>query len=253
MRLDFRFFRTEKPTGEPDRFVIADNTENYQIEVRRHPAARRYTLRVRETNRNIVLTMPTRGSLRQAKSFTERNVAWIAARLRRLPVAIPFAPGQEIPLRGVPHRIVYRDEARGTVWIEQNSSAAPLLNVAGKPAHAPRRIRDFLKREAKSELTIASRRYAEMLSVSVRSVSVRDTASRWGSCSHSGSLSFSWRLILAPSFVLDYLAAHEIAHRIELNHSKRFWNIVDRIFPDRRRAEAWLRVNGSSLHRYGAG
>jgi predicted metal-dependent hydrolase len=252
MRLDFRFFRSEKPAAKPERLVIAGPQENYQIEVKRHPAARRYTLRVRETSRNIILTMPTRGSLGQAKSFAERNIGWIETRLKRLPEAIPFVAGEEVPLRGISHRIVHRPDMRGTVWTEQNSNGTALLYVAGKSAHASRRVRDFLKREAKRELTMASRRYAEILEVSIRAVSVRDTASRWGSCSHSGSLSFSWRLILAPPFVLDYLAAHEIAHRIELNHSKRFWNVVDRIFPDRRSAEAWLRANGSSLHRYGA-
>jgi predicted metal-dependent hydrolase len=251
MRLDFRFFRNEKPAAKRERIVIAGPEENYQIEVIRHPGARRYTLRVRETSRNIVLTMPPCGSLVQAKSFAERNIGWIETRLKRLPETIPFTPGEEIPLRGIPHRIVHRPDMRGTVWAEQDSSGDTFLHVAGKSAHASRRIRDFLKREAKRELTVASRRYAEILGVSIRAVSVRDTASRWGSCSHSGSLSFSWRLILAPPFVLDYLAAHEIAHRIELNHSKRFWNVVDRIFPDRRRAEAWLRMNGSSLHRYG--
>jgi len=252
MRLDFRFFRNEKPAGEPERLVIAGDRENYQIEIRRHSAARRYTLRVREKSRDIVLTMPTRGSLRQAKSFAERHVAWIMARLKRLPEAIPFAPDQKIPLRGIPHRIVHRAQTRGTVWTEQIADGTTLLCVAGKPAHISRRVRDFLRREAKHDLTIASRYYAEALGVSVRSVSVRDTASRWGSCSHGGSLSFSWRLILAPPLVLDYLAAHEIAHRVELNHSKRFWNVVDRIFPERRSAESWLRTNGSALHRYGA-
>jgi len=252
MRLNFRFFRSEKPRPERGRLVVRGSGEHYQIEVKKHPAARRYTLRVRETTRAVVLTMPIRGSLRQAQIFAERNVGWIAARLKRLPESIPFTPQQIIPFRGEMHQIVHRSETRGTVWTERSSDGKCILWVAGRSPHIPRRIRDFLKREAKRELTAASHRYAEMLTVSIGAVSVRDTSSRWGSCSHSGALSFSWRLILAPPFVLDYLAAHEIAHRVELNHSKRFWKIVDRIFPNRREAEAWLRTNGSSLHRYGA-
>src|SRR5262249_34965314 len=126
-----------------------------------------------------------------------------------------------------------------------------LLCVAGGAAHVARRLRDFLAREARRELVAASRRYAESLDVSIRSVSLRDTASRWGSCSQSGALSFSWRLILAPAFVLDYLAAHEVVHRVELNHSKRFWRRVEEVFPEWRRAEAWLRAHGTSLYRYG--
>jgi predicted metal-dependent hydrolase len=249
--LTFRFFRKEPPAPARERLLIGGNGGHYAIEVRRHPAARRYTLRVREARRDVVLTMPPRGSIRQAKQFAEKNVDWIAARLKRLPRPAPFAPDEMIPLRGVPHRIAHRASARGTAWTETGADGTPLLCVAGGAAHLGRRARDFLKREARRDLVAASRRYAEMLGVPIRSVSLRDTASRWGSCSQSGSLSFSWRLVLAPPFVLDYLAAHEVTHRVELNHSKRFWRAVERIFPEWRRAEAWLRAHGPSLYRYG--
>ena len=245
----FRLFRPE--TAPRECLLVGGSGEHYTIEVRRHPAARRYTLRVREARRDVVLTMPPRGSLRQAKHFAEKNVDWIAARLKRLPRPTPFAPHETIPLRGVPHRIAHRPGARGTVWTEADAGGMPLLCVAGGVAHVGRRARDFFKREARRDLVAASRRYAAILGVSIRAVSLRDTASRWGSCSQSGSLSFSWRLVLAPPLVLDYLAAHEVAHRIELNHSKRFWRTVERIFPEWRRAEAWLRGHGASLYRYG--
>jgi predicted metal-dependent hydrolase len=137
------------------------------------------------------------------------------------------------------------------VWTETSADGTPLLCVAGGAAHIGRRARDFLKVEARRDLLAASRRYADMLGVSIRTVSLRDTASRWGSCSQSGSLSFSWRLVLAPPFVLDYLAAHEVTHRVELNHSKRYWRALERVFPEWRRAEAWLRAHGPSLYRYG--
>ncbi len=249
MPLTFRFFRKE-PIA-PERLLIGGSGGHYAIEIRRHPAARRYTLRVREARRDVVLTMPPRGSIRQAKQFAEKNVDWIAARLKRLPRPAPFAPDEMIPLRGVPHRIAHRAGARGTAWTETGADGTPLLCVAGGAAHIGRRARDFLKREARRDLVAASRRYAEALGVPIRSVSLRDTASRWGSCSQSGSLSYSWRLVLAPPFVLDYLAAHEVTHRVELNHSKRFWRAVERIFPEWRRAEAWLRAHGPSLYRYG--
>ncbi|HWK87979.1 MAG TPA: SprT family zinc-dependent metalloprotease [Xanthobacteraceae bacterium] len=251
MRLHFRFFQGQKPESEPDHLMIAGEGEPYRIELRRHAAARRYTLRVRETSRDIVLTMPPRGSLRQAKNFAEKNAGWIAARLKRLPGPIAFVDGATIPLRGEPHKIAHRQNARGTVWIEPGESG-PLLCVAGKEQHLARRLRDFLKAEAKRDLAAASRKYAALLGVTIRSISVRDTASRWGSCSYQGALSYSWRLIFAPPFVLDYLAAHELAHRLELNHSKRYWKIVDGVFTERKRAESWLRANGAQLHRYGA-
>jgi predicted metal-dependent hydrolase len=251
MPLTFRFFRKEPAPPARERLLIGGSGGHYAIEVRRHPAARRYTLRVREARRDVVLTMPPRGSIRQAKQFAEKNVEWIAARLKRMPRPAPFTPDETVPLRGVPHRIVHRANARGTAWTETGADGTPLLCVAGGAAHVGRRARDFLKREARRDLLAASRHYAEALGVSIRAVSLRDTASRWGSCSQSGSLSFSWRLVLAPPFVLDYLAAHEIAHRVELNHSKRFWRTVERIFPEWRRAEAWLRAHGPSLYRYG--
>jgi hypothetical protein len=252
MPLTFRFFFRKQAAPARERLLVGKSGEHYAIEVRRHPAARRYTLRVREARRDVVLTMPPRSSLRQARHFAEKNVDWIAARLKRLPQPTPFLPDETIPLRGVPHRIVHRPGARGTAWTEADANGALFLCVAGGAAHIGRRARDFFRREARRDLVAASRRYAAMLDVSVRAVSLRDTASRWGSCSQSGSLSFSWRLVLAPPFVLEYLAAHEVAHRVELNHSKRFWRTVERIFPEWRRAEAWLRAHGASLYRYGA-
>ena len=251
MRINFRFFQPRMPADEPDRLVIAGDGGPYRIEIKRHAAARRYTLRVRETSRDVVLTMPARGSLKQAKGFAEKNAGWISARLKRLPGPVPFKHDTVIPLRGVPHRIVHKPGSRGTVWIEYDADELRLC-VAGKPEHLARRVRDFLKREAKRDLAAASKKYAALLNVSIRSISIRDTASRWGSCSYEGALSYSWRLVIAPAFVLDYLAAHELAHRLELNHSKRYWKIVDEIFPDREPAEAWLRINGAGLHRYGA-
>ena len=106
-------------------------------------------------------------------------------------------------------------------------------------------------KSAARDLEAASRRYAKMLGVSLKRVSVRDQSSRWGSCSSTGVLSFSWRLILAPAFVLEYLAAHEICHLVELNHSPRFWRLVKRLYADVERAKVWLDVNGTELHRYG--
>ena len=235
---------------DPQLIEVAFDGAVYPVELRRHAQARRYTLRVRTASRAVVLTMPMRGSVKEAKAFAERSGAWIAARLKRLPQAIPFADGLALPLRGVTHRITHRTGARGTVWTE-TSDAGPLLCVAGDRAHLARRVRDFLKREAKRDLDAASRRYAAALGVAVKRVSVRDQSSRWGSCTAAGVLSYSWRLILAPPHVLDYLAAHEVAHLIEMNHSRRFWRVVERICPDWQRSKGWLNAQGNALHRYG--
>jgi predicted metal-dependent hydrolase len=222
------------------------------VQVRRHPRARRYTLRIHAATREVVLTMPPRGSLKEARAFAERHGGWIASRLRRLPVAAPFRHGTIVPIRGLDHRIDHRRGARGTVWSEVASDGVRLLCVAGEAPHVGRRVADHLRREAKRDLEAASRRYAARLGIAVKRVSIRDQASRWGSCSATGVLSYSWRLILAPPFVLDYLAAHEVAHLIEMNHSPRFWRTVLGICPDTRRAKAWLDAHGAELHRYGA-
>jgi predicted metal-dependent hydrolase len=235
---------------DPQLIEITFDGTVYPVQLRRHRQARRYTLRIQAATRNVVLTMPLRGSLREARAFAERNGGWIAARLKRLPAAISFADGLELPLRGVPHRIVHRP-TRGTVWIEAGDDM-PLLCVAGDRAHLPRRVRDYLKREAKGDLEAASRRYAEALGVVVRRVAVRDQVSRWGSCTAAGVLSYSWRLILSPPYVLDYLAAHEVAHLVEMNHSRRFWRVVGAVCPHWQHAKGWLTANGNALHRYGA-
>lgn len=237
-------------TSEPASITVEFDGEIYLVRVRRHRQARRYTLRINAANREVVLTMPPRGSVRQAREFAQKHGAWIAARLRRLPDGEPFAHGTVLPLRGVLHRIDHRHSARGTVWIEIQADER-LLCVAGQAPHLPRRVQDYLKREAKRDLETASRQAAEILGVELKRVSVRDQSSRWGSCSSTGVLSYSWRLILAPPFVLDYLAAHEVAHLIEMNHSRRFWRVVERICPDMGRAKAWLDAHGADLHRYG--
>jgi predicted metal-dependent hydrolase len=221
------------------------------VRIRRHRQARRYTLRIDAASREVVLTMPPRGVVKEAKEFAQKHGGWIAARLKRLPEAVAFAHGIEIPLRGVTHRIVHRRDARGTVWTETDESGDRLLCVAGEPPHVDRRVGDYLKREAAIALGAASRRYAAELGVPIKRISVRDQSSRWGSCSNTGVLSFSWRLILAPPYVLDYLAAHEVAHLLELNHSPRFWRLVGKLYPNLDRAKAWLDGNGTDLHRYG--
>ena len=110
-----------------------------------------------------------------------------------------------------------------------------------------RQLCAWLRREVQK----SAQEYAEALGVRVKRISIRDQSSRWGSCTSAGSLSFSWRLILAPPFVLDYLAAHEVAHLVEMNHSARFWRVVARVCPSVERAKKWLDTYGNDLHRYG--
>jgi predicted metal-dependent hydrolase len=237
--------------AEPSRLLVKHGSQIYSIRLRRHRRARRYTLRIHPSDREAILTMPPRGTLSDAKDFAQRHGAWIAARLGRLPKAAPFHPGTVVPLRGVPHRIVHRPGMRGTVWTETRDSGERILCVAGGAEHIERRVHDYMKREVRADLQEAVQSCADQLGVKVKRLSIRDQSSRWGSCTSAGSLSFSWRLILAPPFVLDYLAAHEVAHLVEMNHSARFWRVVARICPSMERAKKWLDTSGNDLHRYG--
>jgi predicted metal-dependent hydrolase len=236
---------------EPQAIEIAVAKSIYLVQVRRNRQARRYTLRINAAKREVILTIPPRGSLKEARAFAQKHSGWIAARLGRLPEATPFTDGATVPLRGVPYRIEHRPGARGTVWTEISGDGEPILCVAGAAPHINRRISDYLRREARRELEIASLKFAATLGVAIKRVAVRDQSSRWGSCSTTGVVSFSWRLILAPTAVLQYLAAHEVAHLIEMNHSPRFWRVVARLCPDHERAKAWLDGHGTDLHRYG--
>ncbi len=237
--------------SEPQAIEVVFDRSIYLVRMRRHRQARRYTLRIQAATREVILTIPPRGTLKEAREFAQKHGGWIAARLGRLPEAVRFEHGIVVPLRGAPHRIAHRRGGRGTVWAETDGNGERLLCVAGELPHIDRRIGDFLRREAKRELEAASQRFAADLGVGIRRIAVRDQASRWGSCSTAGVLSYSWRLILAPSFVLNYLAAHEVAHLVEMNHSARFWRLVQRLCPDHERAKVWLDVHGSDLHRYG--
>jgi len=237
--------------AEPSRLLVKHGSQIYSVRLRRHRRARRYTLRIHPSDREAILTMPPRGTIVDAKDFAQRHGGWIAARLGRLPKAAPFHPGTVVPLRGVAHRIVHRAGLRGTVWTEVRDSGERILCVAGGVEHIDRRVHDYLKRQARGELQKAAQSYAHVLGVKVKRLSIRDQSSRWGSCTSAGSLSFSWRLILAPPYVLDYLAAHEVAHLVEMNHSARFWRVVARACGHVERAKTWLDTHGNDLHRYG--
>jgi predicted metal-dependent hydrolase len=235
---------------EPAHLDVAHSGEVYRVALKRSTRSRRFTLRIRTATRDALLTMPARATLKAAREFAERHSAWIGVRLARLPRPVAFEPFATTPLRGVDHTIVHRPGARGVVWLEK-SEKGPLICVAGERPHVPRRVTDFLKREARRDIEAAVARHSRAIRVRPRNIAVRDTVSRWGSCSSGGRLSFSWRLILAPPFVLDYLAAHEVAHMVHLNHSPKYWSLLRRVFPETNRAEAWLKTHGASLHRFG--
>ncbi|GGE29905.1 metal-dependent hydrolase [Agaricicola taiwanensis] len=241
-----RFIRPSLPTA----FEIDVEGRRIPIMVRQSARARRMSLRVRRAERDVVLTLPPRASLVMAENFAQRHGRWIAERVEQLPNVVPFSHGASIPLRGVLHRIEHRDSLRGLVEVLERDE--PVIEVPGLIESLPRRMADFLRREARRDLEEAVTRHATKLGVKFGRISIKDTRSRWGSCSADGNFSFSWRLIMAPSYVLDYLAAHEVAHRREMNHSRRYWAVLRDLFPETDAAEAWLTAHGAELHCYGA-
>ncbi len=224
-----------------------------EVEVRRHPGARRLTLRVSRTRRAVIVTMPVQCDLGEAGNFLNRNLEWVRERLDSLPCPVPFCDGALMPLRGDFHRLSFGGK-RATTGVVQRTcagTAVPQLRVAGRPEHAARRLRDWLFDEARRDLDTRVLHHARRLGVAPKRIAVRDQASRWGSCSTTGVLSFSWRLILAPAPILDYVAAHEVAHLAEMNHGPRFWALVERTMPAMKEAKGWLQLYGLDLHRYG--
>ena len=235
----------------PDRFEIATDRGVVEIDLRRHPRARNYTLRIAGPSRAAVLTMPKRGTVHEARRFLERHTPWLKRQIEKLPAATEIADGATIAFRGVPHVIRHAPATRGVVHVATDIAGTaivvPTPDIADS-GQVRRRVVEFLKREAKRDLEWAVIRHALTLGVRAKSIRVRDQVSRWGSCSADGHLSFSWRLVMAPPAVLDYLAAHEVAHLAELNHSPRFWRLCERLAPQSSAARAWLRKNGAALH-----
>ncbi len=221
------------------------------VAIRRNRRARRFILRMDPKGTGVVVTMPAAAAERDALAFAMRQAGWIRERLGRDGGAVAFAHGALVPYRGTPHLIVHEPGRRGSVRHEEDALDGPRLNVAGDGRHLPRRLTDWLKAQARRDLSEASQRYGEAMGLRYRRLTVRDQTSRWGSCSSTGALSYSWRLILAPPDILDYVAAHEVAHLAEMNHGPRFWALVYRHCPHADRARAWLREHGTGLHRYG--
>lgn len=240
-----------KRQPDPDRIDVVHAGQLYPVSVKRRATARRMTLRVSQATGEITLTLPERVEFAAGRSFAENHGGWIAARVAKRPAMVPFEPGQLVPLRGVPHRIMHWSKARGLTQATQDRDGAPIIAVAGEAAHVSRRVTDFLRRLALEDLEQAVRRHTGALGLPARKITIRDTRSRWGSCSSQGHLNFSWRLILAPPLVLDYLAAHEVAHLKEMNHSHRFWALTHKLCPRTDEAEAWLKRHGAGLHGYG--
>lgn len=212
-----------------------------EVSLRRSARAKRLSLRVSRLDGRVTLTLPKNARAQEGIAFLESKHAWLRSHLDQLAPIQPVAIGKQIMLRGQMTPIVQGTGKR--VAIRDSC-----IEVPG-PQDAGLKIKAQLRQMARNALAEASDRYAGQLGQSYSRLSIRDTRSRWGSCSSRGVLMYSWRLIMAPPSVLDYVAAHEVAHLVEMNHSDAFWAVVAGICPGYEADRHWLRTHGDTLHR----
>ena len=239
------FFRTlgtpRQPVPREHSRTVSIAGREVPLDVRSHPRARRLTLRIAPEG-GLRLTVPPRVARREVDDFLARHEGWAAERLARLPARAHVGIGTVLPIGGKPHEVAHSGKLRGLSMREDGR-----LIVSGPEERAGARVRDWLKREAHAALEPLVAAYAREVERPVKALRVKDTRSRWGSCTHDGSLSFSWRLSMAPPFVLDALAAHEVAHLVHMNHGEAFWALARSLCADTDDAREWLRREGAGL------
>jgi len=214
-----------------------------RVHLRRSGRARRMSLRVSRLDGKVTLTIPARAPVRAAIDFAEDRAAWIRRHLAEIGAPEPVALGATLPVEGAPCRVVAA--SRSALRPEAGEIA-----VARRAASVPGTVAGLLKALARERLTAASDAHAGRLGRPYTRITLRDTRSRWGSCSADGALMYSWRLVMAPPEVLDYVAAHEAAHLERMDHSQAFWAVVAELCPRYAAPRAWLRRHGQELHRY---
>ncbi|MDU8944618.1 M48 family metallopeptidase [Ovoidimarina sediminis] len=221
--------------------LTLEGAEPIEVLVRRSAQARRLSLRVSSLDGRVTLTVPRRARMSEARAFVESRRPWIEGARGRSPGLVTVADGVVLPVLGEPVTVVAGPGRRATL------DGARLVVPARAPASSALGV---LKAEARDRLARASDRYAGALGLEYSALALRDTRSRWGSCTAEGRLMYSWRLVMAPPEVLDYVAAHEVAHLRHMDHSPAFWSVVAGLCPDWKAHRSWLRHHGSGLHRY---
>jgi len=229
-----------------DNLVLDIEGRAVPLRIRRNARARRLILRIDGERDGVVVTLPRHVPVEEGLDLARSKAAWIIRQLDRLAPRIPFADGAVVPVLGIDHRVRFDPAGRKPVHCGGGE-----IVLTGRPEHLARRLTDWLRGEAKRLIAPRAHAKAETLGRSPAAITVRDTRSRWGSCSVDGKLSFSWRLVMAPEHVLDYVVAHEVAHLVERNHGPRFWDLAAELTNDVKSARAWLNAFGARLHRYG--
>lgn len=237
---------TKRPSPPPYETTIDLGDRSAPLTARVNRRARRLIVKVDPVKGRVIVTAPSKRALNDAIDFARTRARWISDELDA-GGARPFAPGESFPFRGAPVIVESAGRVRDGVRL-----VADRLIAGGDPSHLNRRVTDWLKKEARSALTDRVDHYAALVGRRRGQITIRDTRSRWGSCARDGALSFSWRLIMAPPAILDYVAAHECAHLVHLNHSPAYWRLLKSLDVDARAARDWFSANGQSLYAYGA-
>lgn len=238
------------PLSDGDQLQVAGSVVRLKVNRR----ARRVSLRLDRTRREIVATAPSPRRLGEAAAFAQERAGWIAERLAELPQTTALSPGMLIEVFGRPVRL---EAGNGRArWIEPIDGSTPRITAMGEGEGYARAVILVIRRKALEWLTERTAHYAARLAAPMPRVSVADAKSRWGSCKPgprgtAGVIRYSWRLALAPYEVADYVAAHECAHLRELNHGPKFWAHVRDLVGDERGHRAWLRAEGARLHAFG--
>jgi predicted metal-dependent hydrolase len=221
--------------------VVLSGNPPIEIKLRRSARARRISLRVSRLDGQVTLSLPKWTGEREALAFAREKEGWIRRNLMgRVELVVP-KPGITIPFEG--RKLAIKSHSGRAVRLEGDE-----LLVPGAEEQAAARIRAFFRVSARDRLNAAVDHYSELAGRKVLQITLRDTRSRWGSCTTDGRLMFSWRLIMAPPSVLEYVAAHEVAHLIEMNHSPAYWSVVRKIYPGYEAERRWLRTHGQELH-----
>jgi predicted metal-dependent hydrolase len=215
--------------------------------VRESSKAKRLTLRLRpDAGGEIILTLPLYHSKRQVIGFIEKSKPWLEKQMGKIFQKLPYVEGMVLPVFGKHYELRHKPSRSFRCWWEEEH-----LLIHSPVEKFGVSVEKSLQQVAAQFLTSRTILYANQLNKSVNRITLRDTRSRWGSCSPNGNISYSWRLIFAPEQVADYLCAHEVAHLVEMNHSPQFWKIVENLCPDYKNLRQWLRQNGKNLFRYG--
>lgn len=215
--------------------------------IRRHQRAKRICLRYHPTKHAISLTLPRHTRVNEGLNFLNQKSDWLITTLMEMPTKKRIKPGVVIPILGERVRIKHDADQRAAYKLDCDA-----LIISGERAEFQKRTTDALRKIAKKEIAVLAEKKAKKLGRRINRITVRDTRSRWGSCSSTGNLSFSWRLIFAPSEVMEYVVAHEVAHLRYMNHSDKFWNMVAYLCPDYEVAKEWLKLHGRELYRFNA-